>query len=105
MQSTAITTARRSGSVKILRELLEDKTCVCGRCIDEDSRQFIIKEIESLESGVSSTQEVIRQDELRNRLETISDYKIPNFQDLLLERDCLQDELEKIKLDPYRLKR
>ncbi|NEP07908.1 MAG: hypothetical protein F6K34_25865, partial [Okeania sp. SIO4D6] len=68
-------------------------------------RQFIIKEIESLESGVSSTQEVIRQDELRNRLETISDYKIPNFQDLLLERDCLQDELEKIKLDPYRLKR
>lgn len=105
MQSTAITTARRSGSVKLLRELLEDKICVCGRCIDEDSRQFIIKEIDSLESGVSSTQEVIRQDELRNRLETISDYKIPNFEDLLLERDCLQEELEKIKLDAYRLKR
>ncbi len=105
MQSTAITTARRSGSVKLLRELLEDKTCVCGRCIDEDSRQFIIKEIESLESCVSSTQEVIRQDEIRNRLETISDYKIPNFEDLLLERDCLQDELETIKLDAYRLKR
>ncbi|NER01702.1 MAG: AAA family ATPase [Okeania sp. SIO3C4] len=105
MQSIAITTARRSGSVKLLRELLEDKTCVCGRCIDEDSRQFIIKEIKSLESSVSSTQEVIRQDELRNRLETISDYKIPNFEDLLLERDCLQDELETIKLDAYRLKR
>ncbi|MGB3514091.1 MAG: AAA family ATPase, partial [Microcoleaceae cyanobacterium] len=104
MQSTAITTARRYSSVKLLRELLEDKTCVCGRCIDEDSRQFIIKEIQSLESGVSNTQEVIRQDNLRNRLETISDYKIPNFDDLLLERDCLKEELEKIKQDAYRLK-
>lgn len=43
LQRTTITTARRSGFLEQLRELIESDTCVCGRCIDETSRQYILK--------------------------------------------------------------
>lgn len=105
MQNTTITTARRSGSVRQLRELLEAETCVCGRCMDESSRQHILKELEQLElSSGSRTSDAVRQDDLRNRLVTLSRFKTPDYENLLLNRDRLHDELEEVKQAVYRLK-
>ncbi len=105
MQSKAIITARRFGSVKLLQELLKYEKCVCGRCIDADSRNFIMKEIDSLASGASSTEEAIRQDDLYNKLKALADYKIPNFDELLSECDRLNEELEEIKQTAHSLER
>ncbi len=106
MQTTTTIAARRSGSVALLEEILRDETCVCGRCLDEESRQFILEELETFKSRAnSSTNDVIKQDGLRNRLEMLSDFKTPDFDGLLLERDRLQDELEEVKQTMDRLRR
>jgi DNA sulfur modification protein DndD len=105
MQSTTITTARRSGSVAQLKELLEADTCVCGRCIDESSRQHILKEMERLSSSrVSRTQDALQQDNLRNRLVALSRFPTPNYDGLLRSRDRLRDDLEEVKQATDRLK-
>lgn len=106
MQTTTTIAARRSGSVALLEEILRDETCVCGRCLDEESRQFILEELETFKTRAkSSTNDVIKQDGLRNRLETLSGFKTPDFDGLLLERDRLQDELEEVKQTMDRLRR
>lgn len=104
MQSITMTTARRSGSVEQLRELLKVDTCVCGRCMDESSRQYIHKELERLESSNNLTRDALRQDNLRKQLEVLSEFQIPNFNELLLSRHRLEDELEEVKQTIYRLK-
>jgi len=106
MQTTTTIAAQRSGSVALLKEILRDETCVCGRCLDEESRQFILEELETFKSRAnSSTHDVIKQDDLRNRLEILSDFKTPDFDGILLERDRLQDELEEVKQAMERLRR
>jgi DNA sulfur modification protein DndD len=104
MQSTTITTARRSGSVAQLQEILEDGTCVCGHCIDEKARQHILKELERLQSRVSRTQDALRQDDLRNRLVTLSRFQSPNFDELLDRRDRLRDQMDETQQAAYRLR-
>lgn len=105
MQSTTITTARRSGSVTQLRELLESDFCVCGRCIDENARHHILQELQRLEnSGSNRTKDALRQDDLRNRIVALSRFPTPNFDELLLSRDRLYDELEEVKQTVYCLK-
>lgn len=106
MQSTTITTARRSGSVAQLRELLESNTCVCGRCIDENARQHILQELQNLEnSGVSRTKDALLQDNLRDRLVALSQFRTPNLKELLLKRDRLREDLDEIQQAIYRLKK
>jgi DNA sulfur modification protein DndD len=106
MQTTTTIAARRSGSVALLEEILRDETCVCGRCLDEESRQFILEELETFKTRAnSSTNDVIKQDGLRNRLETLSGFQTPDFDGLLFERDRLQDELEEAKQTMDRLRR
>lgn len=106
MQSTTMITARRSGSIAQLREILESEACVCGRCIDESSRQYILQELQRLEtSGASRTKDALQQDDLRDRLVTLSRFKTPDFDSLLLRRDRLRDELDEIEQAAYRLKK
>lgn len=106
MQSTTITTARRSGSVTQLRELLESDTCVCGRCIDESARQHILQELQSLENfGGSLTKDALLQDKLRNRLVALSHFRTPNFEQITLKRDRLREDLDEIQQAIYRLKK
>lgn len=106
MQSTTMITARRSGSVSQLREILESEACVCGRCIDESSRQYILQELQRLETlGASRTKDALQQDDLRDRLVTLSRFQTPNFDSLLLRRDRLRDELDEIEQAAYRLKK
>jgi DNA sulfur modification protein DndD len=74
--------------------------------LDEESRQFILEELETFKTRAnSSTNDVIKQDGLRNRLETLSDFQTPDFDGLLFERDRLQDELEEAKQTMDRLRR
>jgi len=106
MQSTTMITARRSGSVSQLREILESEACVCGRCIDESSRIYILQELQRLEtSGASRTKDALQQDDLRDRLVTLSRFKTPDFDSLLLRRDRLREELDQIEKAAYRLKK
>jgi DNA sulfur modification protein DndD len=106
MQSTTITTARRSGSVAQLQELLESDNCVCGRCIDESARQYILQELGRWETiSVSRSENALRQDDLRSNLAVLSRYQTPDLDKLLLNRDRLREELEEFKQAAYRLKK
>lgn len=105
MQSTTTITARRSGSVDQLRELLKSDLCVCGRCIDDSARQNILQELQRLESrGVSRSKDALRQDDLRAKLDFLSRFQTPDLDELLLSRDRLIEELEEVKQAAYRLK-
>ncbi|NJM62612.1 MAG: hypothetical protein HC849_24295 [Oscillatoriales cyanobacterium RU_3_3] len=106
MQSTTLITARRSGSISQLREILESEACVCGRCIDESSRQYILQELQRLEmSGANKTKDALQQDDLRDRLVALSRFQTPNFDSLLSRRDRLREELDQIEKAADRLKK
>ena len=105
MQRNSITTARRSGSLSLLLELLKEEICVCGRCIDDSAREYLQKELDRLEESTGSlTNEAVHQDNLRNRLVTLLGFQPPNFQEILLNRNRLEEELEETKQSLYRLK-
>lgn len=104
LQSTTMTTTRRSGSVAQLRQLLEADTCVCGRCIDEISRQYILQELKRLETSSNLNRDTLHQYELSNQLAVISRFQTPVFDELLLNRHRLEDGLEEVKQTIYRLK-
>jgi DNA sulfur modification protein DndD len=105
MQRNSITTARRSGSLSLLLELLKEEICVCGRCIDDSAREYLQKELDRLEESTGNlTNEAVHQDNLRNRLVTLSAFQPPNFQEILLNRNRLEEELEETKQSLYRLK-
>ncbi|MCT7995929.1 AAA family ATPase [Laspinema sp. C5] len=105
MQRNSFTTARRSGSLSLLQELLKEEICVCGRCIDDSAREYLRKELDRLEESTGSlTKEALQQDNLSKRLVNLSEFKTPNFQELLLKRDGLEEELEETQQSIYRLK-
>jgi DNA sulfur modification protein DndD len=105
LQSQSIIKARRSGSVAQLRNLLKSDICLCGRCIDEDARDYIIKQLEQIESSEQLTREALEKDNLRQRLESLASYKIPNLNELLLSRDGIQNNIDEVQQAIDRLKK
>jgi DNA sulfur modification protein DndD len=103
MQRTAVTTARRVGSTAQLKSLLDSEICLCGRPMDEHSREHVQKEI--LKSNVPESVgiESIRQDRLRIDLENLANLKMPDLETLCLERDGLRDEQEEVRQSISRL--
>ncbi|MCW6035151.1 AAA family ATPase [Spirulina subsalsa FACHB-351] len=106
LQGRTVTTARRSGSVKHLRELLKSEICVCGRCLDEEARGHILRELEQLERvmGAGSPTD-LEQDELRNRLVRLSRYRDWSLDRVLEDRDRLEEDLGELEQRINRLRR
>lgn len=105
MQSKTITTARRSGFVEQLRELMEVDRCMyCGHRVDESSREYILRELERVENHESQTKDAIQQDNLRDSLAALSRFQTPNFTKLLERRERLDDDIEEVKQAVDRLK-
>lgn len=104
MQRTTVTVARRAGSVSQLRSLLDAEFCLCGRPMDEHTRKHVDKELEKSNLSGSDGMEAIRQDSLRLELENLANFKLPNLENLCLERDRLRDDLEEVRQSIARLK-
>jgi DNA sulfur modification protein DndD len=82
-----------------LKELINLDTCICGRCIDEPVRKFLAEQIERLERQEAlenSTKEILKQDDLKSRLLTLSRYPTPNIDNLIWDRDEIIEQLDEI---------
>ena len=104
MQRNTVTVARRAGSASQLRSLLNSEMCLCGRPMDEHSRKYIEQKLEKSNLSGSTSMEAIRQDSLRMELEALTNFKLPNLEQLCLERDGVRDDLEEIRQTIARLK-
>lgn len=104
MQRSSVTEARRAGSASQLKSLLNAEICFCGRSMDDHAREYVQKELEKSNFSSSAGMEAIRQDNLRLELENLANFKLPNLEDLCLDRDRLRDELEEVRQFIARLK-
>lgn len=104
LQRKTIKTTRFSASVIQLQELLASENCLCGRCLDENSRNYIQEQLRQIENAGQLTQEAIKQDELKTRLSLLLQYHRPNLEEILLKRDRLSENLDNLKQEITRYK-
>lgn len=105
LQSKSINTVKRSGSVEQLRTLLNSDICLCGRCIDEEARQYICSELQRIEETSNNLNtESIKQNDLGNKLAALSKNNFPDIYKLTLQRDQMEDELQEIEQTQVRLR-
>jgi DNA sulfur modification protein DndD len=98
LQVTSLKSNSKTNSTAILRAILHDETCLCGRCLDQNSRDFILQQIAELELSEVSNAAKTEKDNLRIDLQGIirDNAKFSSYSQLLLQRDRLEDEIEEI---------
>lgn len=106
LQVTSLKSTSKTNSTAVLKAILEDESCLCGRCLDKNSRDFILQQIAELESLKIDNTSTIAKDDLRRDLQVIirDNAKFSNYSQLLLQRDRLEEEIEEINQHIKRLK-
>jgi DNA sulfur modification protein DndD len=96
LQVKTLKTTRKSVSIATLKEILQEGTCLCGRCLDQLSRNAIFNQIEGLAGGEILTDEMIEKDRLKGSLQGILERSFPSFHDLLIQRERFEEEREEL---------
>ncbi|BAG03006.1 AAA family ATPase [Microcystis aeruginosa] len=106
LQVTSLKSTYKTNSTAILQAILDDKSCLCGRCLDKNSRDFILQQIAELESLEVDNATRIEKDQIRIDLQGImrDNAKFSNYSQLLLQRDRLEEEIEEINQHIRQLK-
>jgi DNA sulfur modification protein DndD len=106
LQVTSLKSAYKTNSTVILKAILDDESCLCGRCLDKNSRNFILQQIAELESLEVDNATRIEKDQIRIDLQGImrDNAKFSNYSQLLLQRDRLEEEIEEINQHIRQLK-
>ncbi len=94
IQSKTVTTTRISVSVDLLRELINEKICLCGRCIDSNAHFYLQQQIEDYERASQSSRETIELHDKYSRLRNISRYQTTNLEQLLEQKDSLIENID-----------
>ncbi|MFM7352276.1 MAG: AAA family ATPase, partial [Microcystis aeruginosa] len=91
LQVTSLKSTYKTNSTAVLKAILDDESCLCGRCLDQNSRDFIFEKIAELESLELDNATRIEKDQLRIDLQGImrDNTKFSNYSQLLLQRDLL----------------
>lgn len=97
IQTNTVTTTRISVSVDLLKELIHEKTCLCGRCVDSDAHFYLKQQIDDYERASQNSRETIELHEIYSRLRNISNYQTPNLEQLLKQKDILSENIEEIQ--------
>jgi DNA sulfur modification protein DndD len=93
-----------SVSVKQLQELMNSDRCLCGRCFDDQSRDYIRQHLNELKNLGNLSQEILEQDELRNKLSGLLRYQTLDLDSLLVKRDRTRDDLDELQQSIKNLK-
>ncbi|MFM2379886.1 MAG: hypothetical protein RLZZ143_2465 [Cyanobacteriota bacterium] len=106
LQVTSLKSTYKTNSTAVLKAILDDESCLCGRCLDKNSRDFILQQIAELESLEVDNATRIEKDEIRINLQGIirDNAKFSNYSQLLLQRDLLEEEMEEINQHIKQLK-
>lgn len=97
-------TNKLSVSVKQLQDLMNSDRCLCGRCFDDQSRDYIRQQLNELKNLGNLSQEIIEQDELRNKLSGLLRDRTFNLESLLKRRDRTHDDLDELQQSIKNLK-
>ena len=97
LQSKTVSKTRISVNVDLLRELISESICVCGRCIDNDSYLYIQQQIDSLEQAGQTSKEAIQLQEIYTDLRGLSRYRTPNLDEIIMQRDRLIEDIAEVK--------
>jgi DNA sulfur modification protein DndD len=97
-QVTSLKSTSKTNSTAFLKAILDDESCLCGRCLDKNSRDFILQQIAELESLEVDKATIIEKEQIRFHLQGIirDNAKFSNYSQLLLKRDRLEEEIEEI---------
>ncbi|MFN5971275.1 MAG: AAA family ATPase [Microcystis sp.] len=106
LQVTSLKSTYKTNSTAVLKAILDDESCLCGRCLDKNSRDFILQQIAELESLEVDNATRIEKDLIRIDLQGIirDNAKFSNYSQLLLQRDLLEEEIEEINQHIKQLK-
>jgi DNA sulfur modification protein DndD len=106
LQVTSLKSNYKTNSTAILKAILHDATCLCGRCLDQNSRDFILRQIAELELLEVDNATKTEKDFLRSDLQGIirDNAKFSSYSQLLLQRDRLEDEIGEINQHIKQLK-
>lgn len=98
LQVTTFKSISKTNSTAILKAILHEENCLCGRCLDQNARDFILEQISELELLEMDNASTIAKDDLRRDLQVImrDNAKFSNYSQLLLQRDRLEEEIEEI---------
>lgn len=94
IQSQTVTTNRISVSVDLLKELINEKTCLCGRCVDSEAHFYLQQQIDDYERANQNYRETIELHETYSGLRNISNYQTPNLEQLLEQKNSLIEDIE-----------
>lgn len=97
IQSKTVTTTRISVSVDLLRELISEKICLCGRCVDNDAHFYLQQQIDDYERASQNSLETIELHETYSGLRNLSNYQTPNLEELLEQKNTLIENIEESK--------
>ena len=97
LQSKTVSKTRVSVNVDLLRELISESICVCGRCIDNDSYSYIQQQIDSLEQAGQTSKEAIHLQEIYTDLRGLSRYQTPKLDEIIMQRDRLTEDIAEVK--------
>jgi DNA sulfur modification protein DndD len=86
-----------SVSLKQLRELLNSDRCLCGRCMDDESRDYIRKSLEELAGLENLSQEIIQQNNIQTQLSKLLRDRPLDLDEILLKRDRLVDDIDELQ--------
>jgi DNA sulfur modification protein DndD len=86
-----------SVSIKQLRDLLSSDRCLCGRCMDDESRNYIRQSLEELAGEEKLSQEIIQQNDIQNQLSRLLRDRHLDLDGILLKRDRLVDDIDELQ--------
>ena len=96
LESKTVAKTRLSVNVDLLQELINEKICVCGRCLDSEAYLFIQQQIDNLEADAKRSQEIIKLSNTLAQLRSLSRSKFPNIDNLLKQRYILQENIDEL---------
>ena len=96
---------KQSGTPTQLKKILQEQECICGRCLDDDSRQYILTAIQELEKLDSySIQKRLEQDNLKTELTILTRFEPPDLNKKWLDMAQLKDNEEGLEQNINRIK-
>ncbi len=96
LESKTVAKTRFSVNVDLLKELLNEETCLCGRCLDYESHMFLEQQISYLEKNAKDSEAVIELTTSLARLRNLISFKLPDIDALLEQRNILSEEIDEI---------
>jgi DNA sulfur modification protein DndD len=96
LESQTVAKTRFSVNVDLLKELVDEKVCICGRCLDNDSYLFLKQQIDNLEEDAQNSQAIIELSNTFAQLRSLIRFQLPDINTLLEQRNVLSENIDEL---------